>query len=333
MYDSNEIANLTGADGIMPNWNVTYRETQPGSVFRTYQVRFNQNNEWNFDGNRQAGSAGLNLNVTWLNFWTSQISFSRNFRTESASLTRGGPLMGGPARWQSNLNMGNPATAETRWSGAMSFSGDELGAHSFNTNVSLTMQPGPRWQLSARPSYSRSTSSQQFVTTLDGGRAETFGSRYIFAYIDQTQYAMELRLSFTLKPELNLDIYAEPFTASGHYYDHGELRAPGGLDRITYGEDDGTGLVIDDEGRRTVTFGESTFTLSNRDFNTTSFQSNVVLRWEWRPGSTLYLVWQQSRSERETIGTPVSLGDLFGSVNTPGSNIVLVKASLWLPVL
>jgi hypothetical protein len=82
-----------------------------------------------------------------------------------------------------------------------------------------------------------------------------------------------------------------------------------------------------------VTFGESTFTLTNRDFNTTSFQSNVVLRWEWRPGSTLYLVWQQSRDERETIGTPVRLGDLFGSISTPGSNIVLVKASFWLPVL
>lgn len=333
MYDSNEIANLTGADGIMPNWNVTYRETQPGFVFRSYQIRLNQGNEWNFDGNRQAGSAGLNVNVTWLNFWTSSISYSRNFRTESASLTRGGPLMGGPARWSSNLNVGTPPTAETGWSGAMSFSGDELGAHSFSTNMRLTVQPGPRWQLSARPSHSRSTSSQQFVTTLDGGRPETFGSRYIFGYIDQTQYAMEFRLSFSLKPEVNLDIYAEPFTASGHYYDHGELRAPGSLDRITYGEDDGTGVAIDEEGRRTVTFGESTFTLANRDFNTSSFQSNVVLRWEWRPGSTLYLVWQQSRDDRETIGSPVSLGDLFGSISTPGSNIFLVKASFWLPVL
>jgi len=332
MFDSNEIANLTGADGIQPTWNVTYRETQPGSVFRSYQIRLNQGNEWNFDGDRQTASLGLNTNVTWLNFWTSQVSFTQNFRTQSASLTRGGPIMTTPSRWSSNLNIGNPATASTRVSGAVSFSGDELGASSFSTNVNVSMQPDPRWQLSARPSFSRSTSSQQFFSTLGGGRPETYGSRYIFAYIDQTQYALELRMSFTLKPDVNLDIFAEPFTASGRYYDHGELRAPRSLDRITYGEDDGTQVEVDAAGRRTVTFGGSSFTLANRDFNTTSFQSNVVLRWEWRPGSTLFLVWQQSRNERETIGTSVGLGDLFGSVTTPGTNIFLVKASFWLPM-
>jgi hypothetical protein len=81
-----------------------------------------------------------------------------------------------------------------------------------------------------------------------------------------------------------------------------------------------------------VTFGDTSFTLSNRDFNQISFNSNVVLRWEWRPGSTLYLVWQQSRIERETVATTVGLGDLFGSVTQPGSNIFLIKASFWLPV-
>jgi hypothetical protein len=332
MFDTNDIAQLNGADGIMPGFNVTYRETQPGNLFRSYSIRLNQGNEWNFEGDRQNFSLGTNVNVTWSNFWTTSVSFNRNFRVESALLTRGGPLMGQAARWSSNFNVGNPSTAQTRWSAGFSLSGDELGGYGFNSNMSLTVRPGPRWQLTARPQYSRGTDSQQYVTTLSGGRTETFGSRYVFAYIHRTQYSMELRASFTLKPDLNLDIYAEPFAASGHYYDLGELVAPKSVDRITYGEDAGTEMEVASNGDRTVTWGADTFTLRNRDFNTTSFQSNVVLRWEWRAGSTLYLVWQQDRDRTDAIGERVGVGDVFGSVSEPGTNIFLMKASFWLPV-
>jgi hypothetical protein len=137
-------------------------------------------------------------------------------------------------------------------------------------------------------------------------------------------------MSFTLKPKLNLDVYAEPFAASGRYYEFGELAAPGSLDRITYGST-GTDLETQPDGSQVVSIGESTFTLENRDFNVTSFNSNVVLRWEWRPGSTLYLVWQQSRDTRETLGTRVGLNDAFHSITEPGTNILLFKTSFWLP--
>ena len=70
----------------------------------------------------------------------------------------------------------------------------------------------------------------------------------------------------------------------------------------------------------------------DQDFNVQSLRSNVVLRWEWRPGSTLYLVWQQDRDRTDPIGERVNLGDVFGSVSEPGTNIFLVKASFWLPV-
>ena len=84
---------------------------------------------------------------------------------------------------------------------------------------------------------------------------------------------------------MNLDVYAEPFAASGHYYDYGELLAPRSRERLKYGTS-GTTLVVNEDGSQTVTADGSTFTLPNRDFNSLSFRSNVVLRWEWRPGST-----------------------------------------------
>ena len=71
-------------------------------------------------------------------------------------------------------------------------------------------------------------------------------------------------------------------------------------------------------------------TLKNVDFNVLSFRSNLVLRWEWRPGSTLYVVWQQDRSDREALGTRVTAGDLLDSFSAPGRNFLAVKASFWL---
>ena len=138
-------------------------------------------------------------------------------------------------------------------------------------------------------------------------------------------------MSLTLKPDVNLDVYAEPFAASGHYRDYGELLLPGGIERLKYGTM-GTTIVTNPDGSQTVTDGSSTFTLRNRDFNTLSFRSNIVLRWEWRPGSTLYLVWQADRTDTEVLGTYVNVGDMFRSIAAPGINALVIKTSFWIPV-
>ena len=142
---------------------------------------------------------------------------------------------------------------------------------------------------------------------------------------------MEYRLGLTLRPDVNLDVYAEPFAASGHYYDYGELLEPGSRERLKYGTD-GTTLTIESRRQSDRDRGGSTIPLRNRDFNTLSFRSNVVLRWEWRTGSTLYVVWQQDRAGTETLGTTVNVGDAFRSVTAPGANIFLIKTSFWIPV-
>lgn len=330
-FETNEIAQLNGADGIQPGWNVTYRETTPGRILRNYSIRLNQGYEWNFGWDRQAMTTGTNVNLTWSNFWRTSFQVTRNFRTASSSLTRGGPLMAGAAGWRGNLTVNSPSTGSTLMTWGATLSDDELGGWSRNTSLSLSFRPTPRWQVSATPSYNRTRDSQQYVATLANGREETFGSRYVFAYIDRTTISAQIRTSFTVRPDLNLDVYMEPFAASGRYSDYGELRAPGSIERIRYG-DEGTEMTDGPDGSRIVSAHGSTFTLPNRDFNVRSFKSNAVLRWEWRPGSTMYLVWQQNRSATEAIDTPVGFGDPFRAITTPGTNILLFKTSWWLPV-
>jgi hypothetical protein len=330
-FEANQLGQMNGADGIQPSFNLTYRETVPGRLFRSYSIRLNQQNEWNHGWNRQTGSVGTTVNATWLNFWTSSLAVTRLFAGEDARLTRGGPLMGTPHGWTVNASFGNSATAQTRWTGSATAGRNELGGATRRASGSFSFRPGPRWQLSLAPSYERLTDAQQYVTTLANGRVDTYGSRYVFAYIERSTFATEFRMGFTLKPDVNVDVYAEPFAASGRYYDYGELLAPASLHRLTYGTS-GTSLDIDSTGNRTVRAQNSAFVLANRDFNVRSFQSNVVLRWEWRPGSTMFVVWQQNREARDTIGSRVGLSDMFHSIRAPGSNILLVKTSFWLPV-
>jgi hypothetical protein len=329
-FETNDIAQLNGADGVMVNGNLRYRETEPGRVFRSYTIGLDVSNDSTLRWLRQSGSIRPNVNVTWANFWTSSISVSRNLPQQSVSLTRGGPLMARAPGWSATVNVANRASSPTRISGVATVAATEDGGRTRRVSGSVSFRPGPRWQVSANPYFERLTETQQYVSTLAGGRPETFGGRYIFAFIDRSTVSMAYRLGLTLKPDMNLDVYAEPFAASGRYYDYGELLAPRTSTRLAYGEA-GSSVDLQADGSRVVRVGDTTFTLRNRDFNTLSFRSNVVLRWEWRAGSTLYLVWQQDRAETDPIGARVGLADMFQSITAEGRNVFVIKTTFWLP--
>ena len=330
-FEVNDLAQLNGADGWMTNANVRWRETQPGRVFRNYQFQVDVQTDTTLRGLMQSGRVRGSVNATWLNYWTSSVNFSRDMPTTSVSLTRGGPLMARGPGYTFNLSFGNRASSRTRISGSVNRHINDDGADVKRVQGTFSMRPGPRWQFSVSPFYDRVTEPQQYISTLSGGRADTYNTRYVFAFIDRSTMSMEYRLGLTLKPDVNLDIYAEPFAASGHYYDYGELLSPASRERLKYGTGN-TALTINPDGSQVVTDGGATINLRNRDFNTLSFRSNVVLRWEWRTGSTLYVVWQQDRAGSEIVGSRVGINDAFRSLTAPGPNIFLIKTSFWIPV-
>ncbi|MGI9077804.1 MAG: hypothetical protein ACR2G6_10850 [Gemmatimonadaceae bacterium] len=102
----------------------------------------------------------------------------------------------------------------------------EFGAITNRISGLLSFRPDPRWQLSLQPNYLIFQDAQQYVTTLSGGRPETYDRRYVFAYIDRSTLFTDIRLNYTLKPDITLELYAQPFAASGRYSDFGELSAP-----------------------------------------------------------------------------------------------------------
>ena len=152
-FETNDLANLNGADAILVNTNIRYRETQPSRLLRNYTIALNQSNDSTLRGLRQVGFLRPSVTVTWANFWTSSVQVSRNLRTTSVSLTRGGPTMGGPPGWSTVVNVGNRVTSNTRWTGSVTVTTNEDGGDRKRYGGSLALRPGPRWQFSATPYY------------------------------------------------------------------------------------------------------------------------------------------------------------------------------------
>ncbi len=325
----NDVGRLGSADGIMTRQGLTYRETEPGDVLRAYSFSVNHNSEWNFGFDKQHTRLGASTEQTWNNFWTTRASLSYSLRAENQRLTRGGPTMLAPEDWGVSLSVQSNSSAQTRWRLATSYGENEVGGWNGDVSAEISLVPAPRWQLSFVPSYERMVDSRQYVTLRDGGTPATYGGRYIFAFTDRTTLALETRLNFTIKPDLNLELYAQPFAASGRFFDFGELETAGGLPLRTYGTS-GTTIAREEDGSLTVQDGSAQFVIPNQDFNLRSFRSTAVLSWEWRPGSTLFLVWQQARSRRLNEGVGADIGDLLASLGSSGENFFAIKASYWI---
>jgi hypothetical protein len=199
-------------------------------------------------------------------------------------LTRGGPIALDPAGFNVDFRLNSDGRRKLSLRSGGNYSWGESGGWHRTANAGFTIRPAGNWTVSVGPKLSQSRTSAQYIGYVDDLAAvETFGRRYIFAPVDQTTLSMETRLNVNFTPELSLEMYAQPFVSSGDYGDAMTLRAP-----------------------RTHDFDAYEKSVEDRDFNTRSLRGNAVLRWEWRPGSTMFLVWQQQRS-----------GSLECSVNRP----------------
>jgi hypothetical protein len=193
----------------------------------------------------------------------------------------------------------------------------------------LTFRPGDRWELTINPEWSRWEEPRQFILSRDGGRPETFGRRYVFSHVERSEVSAQIRLNYTFTPNLTLETYIEPFASAGRFHSFGELETAGG-DLLEYGTD-GTTITENDDGSRTVTDAPATFVIAPRDFNVRSLRSNLVLRWEWRPGSTAFLVWQQDGSADRDV-EDVRVADVFDAFDMTPDHFFAVKLSFWVPV-
>ena len=333
-YDPNDAGRLGNADGRTGFAGMIYRQTKPRAWFQNYAASLSAFTEYDFGGDRQVLFSELYGEVQLKNFWnlSSYIDYQPGSFDHSA--TRGGPEMATASSWNWVVRLASKFGAKNSWVGRVYYGEDELGGETYRLSGEVSIRPSTRFQFTATPNYLRAIDPRQYVTTFTGGGpVATYGSRYVFAQIDQSTFLMQLRANYTIGPDLTLELYGEPFAASGRYYGLGELAAPRTFNLRRYGTS-GTTIARNGAGDYTITDngGADTLQIPNPDFNILSFRSNAVLRWEWRKGSTLYLVWAQNRFGYQPTARLVGFGDLADSFGAQGDNFFALKVSYWIPV-
>jgi hypothetical protein len=339
-FESNDLGASSQADRLWLNGNVVRQFTKPTRLARNSWFSAGGQTAFNYDGDRIDGQLNLYGQLTLLNWWNvSAMYIGRPPRLDD-QLTRGGPVVRRPGAsiWSVSVNTDSrkpvilSAQPEGIWSD---------GQFSWDVYASLTVRPVPNVSLSLGPSWSDSRTQTQYVGTFaDPTATAMFGNRYLFASLREKSLAMETRVSVTFTPTLTLELYAQPLIASGAYTAFKEFASPRSAQRTTYGAamvdttysttipGRITGYAIDPDG----TGPAAAFSYGNPDFNFRSLRGNAVVRWEFHPGSTLYLVWTQSRDVSDGVGDFQLTRDLRGLVGAPPENIFLVKMSYWLGI-
>ncbi|PYQ51264.1 MAG: hypothetical protein DMF78_13730 [Acidobacteria bacterium] len=269
--------------------------------------------------------------------WTRPGRFTREadvgfayFQSYDFGGNRGGPLTRNPrgVEWEGDVRTDDRKMVDVRFGvhGTDYALRSEHGRWLFG---GITFRPRSNLLVSFEPEMSWIHNGAQYLDTFDDPLATaTYGHRYVFAPLDQTQFAAGVRLNWTFTPRLSLELYAQPLVSSGDYAAPGELARPRSYAFRTYGAD---GSTFDPKTGDVDPDGPGpapAFNIGTPDFNFKSLRGNLVLRWEFRPGSTAYAVWTQSRSDKEDgmgeFAFHHSVSRLFSA---RGDNIFLVKVA------
>ncbi|HDP95761.1 MAG TPA: hypothetical protein ENN40_10450 [Candidatus Aminicenantes bacterium] len=308
-----------------------YRSFTAGKVLRSWSVEFMTQRNYNFDGVKIADQVvGVDAALEFLNYWQLHLNAAVNAGYTDPTRTRGGVSM-----WQP----GNSAFSfwlESDDRKALVFEagfGLRRGRdHSTHNEVSAALEwkPGPGISLQLVPGYAKTRQSAQWIRNVeDSSMTATSGTRHIFGHLEQHTISSEIRVNWIFTPRLSLQAYVQPFISVGDYSEIKELAAPRSFSFSVYGEGEST--IVEEDGRYIVDPDGAApgrpFLLSNPDFNYKSLRGTVVLRWEYRPGSVLYLVWTQNQVDYANPGDlrlGRDLGDLF---RARGDNIIMMKVT------
>jgi hypothetical protein len=311
-----------------------YQQDKAGKRFRDYLIYAYANQTYNFGGTSIYRSINGGAEGTLSNFWNLGINWGYNPRFYDDRFTRGGPEAQVPSGRYLGLNINSDGRKKVVLGGGFNYSTDEAGGVGPSAYFNLDWRPTTSLRIRFSPNWSGGTSTGQYVRSVqDALASSTFGRRYVFADIHQTTIAMDTRVEWTFTPTVSLQMYAQPFVATGRYDDFKEFETPRTYDFATYGTDRGTisrsstGVyTVDPDGAGSA----QAFQFGDPNFNVKNLRGNAVLRWEYRPGSALFFVWQQERSGFEPVGdfrASRDLGDIFKTVPT---NVFLIKATYWL---
>ncbi len=328
-FDLNDIGYLGRADTLANQVVVGWSETVPKGRFRSYAIEASRGDEWDFGGLRTRTDTDVELDAQFTNMWSVSGSLEYRQSVDTRAL-RGGPAIRRSDAYEVDMGVRTDASRRVFLSlfGSRETALDG-GSDEWQVSAQARLRPSNRLSLSANASFESSIDDLQYVGTV----ASSAGTRWLLGRIDQETWSLTLRANLALSPDLTIQYYGSPFIATGRYSafkraaDTLAKDYEGRFHRLEAGE-----LTYVPQGDRyevVESGGGAAYGFRNPDFSFQEFRSNLVARWEYKPGSSLYVVWSQGRtgdSERWNDAVGANWRDLWRS---RPDNVLLVKLSYW----
>ncbi len=327
----NDIGYMRYSDFIHHGSWMAFHWRDPFLIFNNFFLNTNYWMYWDYSGRLTASLLNTNWHFQFKNRWNVNFNLTREMKNISNDLLRGGPSIRLPGATEGNLNV---FTDESKkiwfYLGNYRGFGDQKNYRATDYYGGIVAQPMNSLSVSVEPDFLIISKKLQYVKSLTPDDMDT---RYIFASLDQKTLLLTFRLNFTINPELSLEYYGQPFISAGKYYDFKRITNPhAGKFQNRYSNFESSEInLVNDEYQVTENSGTE-YTLDNPNYNFRQFRSNLVIRWEYRPGSTLFLVWSQGRTSSASNGHFSFDNDIDNLFNEQAHNVFLIKLSYWLPI-
>jgi len=323
----NDLGFQRQADDLRHYTWIGYRTLKPKGIYRSVGINYNHWSAWDYEGNHNLLQWNVNGWVNFKNNWFGNLGFNYRPISHSNTALRGGPRLRSSTFVNFWNNIGTDNRKKVRFS--ISHNGGKAVDNSFNfynIRPSVSYQPMNSLQISLTPSYNINNDKLQFVDNIEVGNE----TKYINAKIEQRTLSMSLRINYTINPNLTIQYWGQPFVSRGRYSNFKSVidaQANNFENRfvqysnsqITLDNDNGIYTVIEDNN--------TAFSFDKPDFSFVEFRSNLVVRWEYIPGSEIFLVWSQG-----VTGDGDPANDLFRNLDNQilgqeKDNTFLIKAT------
>ena len=295
----NDVGFMREADVIFNYAGVNYNFFKPFSVFRNAVIKYKHWVFADFGGRVNFLDWDMEVRGVFKNNWRANLGFFTQPHNYSRSLLQGGPRIKMPDQHGSYWGLGSDRRKKLSFSyNGWTNTGNSDSHFLLDNNLTITYQPIDKLNLSLSPGYTFVNNRLQYINTSQMEKEQ----RYITARLDQKTLRLALRLNYTISPNLSIQYYGQPFVSSGKYEDFNFVQTPLAKTQATqlaffdqeqlFKEATSQNYTIDEnkDGIRDYQF-------PNPNFSFAQFQSNLVLRYEYRPSSELFLVWSQNATE------------------------------------
>ena len=309
-FETNDVGFMQRTDVISSHAVIRYQNDHPTARFREKNVWFGAWMNRNFDGDGLGRGVFVEHSAVLANYWNYHTTLYLSPGVIDDRLTRGGPVVRTRASWDTTETVGSDNRKRFYFTLNVHADGARDGTYNRTLGVTLTAQPSSSLLLSVSPTVGRLHDPTQYLATFaDPAATATYGKRYVFADLEQRTFELGTRVDWTVTPKLSFQLYMQPFVASGDFHDDHALVRPRSADYEPYSA-----------------------AIGNPDFDFRSVRASAVTRWEFRPGSALYVVWNENRADTLGIGDFRLRRDLRGAANAPSHDVFLIKLSYWLPM-